>query len=128
MPEWVLPWPPVLANNLYRTVVVQRADGRRVTRRALVPRAEAWRDEVILAVRLSGAVAPPGDLWLTIVAHEPDNRRRDTDSPIKPTADAVCLALEIDDTRIRRIEATRLRPRRGEAACLRVTLEGVEAA
>lgn len=98
--RWWLPWPKDATTN--HTYITQ---GRR---RVLSPKARAWRDDVIVRVRSVGfGTRFDGDspLRLSIVAYQPDRRRRDADGLIKPTQDAIALACGFDDARIRKVES-----------------------
>lgn len=80
--------------------------------RTLSDTAAAFRDQVIVAVRLSGAVAPAGPLALDVRFTPPDGRRRDASNVVKGVEDAVCLALGIDDYRIQMLVVERCPPDR----------------
>lgn len=97
--RWFLPWCRVSGNNLYFT---------RGRKRVLSPEARAWRDDVIVRIRSVGFGTRFDDehpLRLSIVAYQPDRRRRDADGLIKPTQDAIALACGFDDARIRKVES-----------------------
>ena len=100
-----LPWPPVSTNRLYATVSANTRGG---LARVLVPEARAWRDEVIVRARGWGWYPPKtGDLALLLWICMPDRRRRDISNYVKLTEDALALALDFDDSRIRTLHVER---------------------
>jgi crossover junction endodeoxyribonuclease RusA len=102
-----LPFPPS-TNHAYATV-----NGRRVKTAA----ARAYALEVAHRVReharaLTQAEQPPPDLTterlaVKIVAHAPDNRRRDLSNLEKLATDAVFKQLGLDDSQVDHLEITR---------------------
>lgn len=109
-----LPWPTgVTTNHLYART---RQGGVRLT-----DRARAWKDEAMIAVKQQRAGLPEGKepVKVTILAYEPDARRRDLDNLAKLALDAVFAALDADDSRVRCLNAV-LRTAIGEPARLDV--------
>src|SRR5438105_13750947 len=107
--RWTLPYPVgsragggISVNHQYRP----SGGGARV----LSDVAATWRDEVIMIVRRSGAVAPRGPLGLAVLLVPPDGRVRDTDGPIKLIADALADGLELNDRRIADVAVRRAAP------------------
>jgi crossover junction endodeoxyribonuclease RusA len=99
-----LPWPPT-ANHLHTV-----ARGRKIKSAT----GRAYDNEVAWIVAVELRVGPQGwrptradRLTLTIYAHAPDNRRRDLDNLLKASSDAVCKALDIDDSQIDQLTLVR---------------------
>lgn len=117
--RWTLPFPVgsragggVNVNHQYRP------NGR--GGRVLSDVAATFRDEVIVLVTSSRAVAPAGRLGLRLRLVPPDARRRDTDSCLKLVQDSIAAALGIDDARIAAVAVERLDP---DAAAPRIEAE-----
>ncbi len=116
MATWVLPWPNVTTNNLYRRT-------RYGVRLSDV--AKAWREEAITTVRQHPQDVPAGPLALTLTLVPPDRRRRDLDNAAKLVQDSVFAALGQDDSRVAELHVYRAAGA-GEPG-VRVQLEGVSA-
>jgi hypothetical protein len=107
--RWTLPFPVGSRAGGGANVNHQyRPNGR--GGRVLSDVAATFRDEVIVMVRTSRAVAPDGRLGLRLRLVPPDARRRDADGPIKLTQDSIAAALGIDDARIAAVAVERLDP------------------
>ena len=102
MASWSLPWPPSVNHMYARTASGQVR---------LTDEARAYRAEVIVMVRQSGAVLPAGPLALTLWLTPPDKRVRDWDGPIKATQDALFAGFGEDDGRVCEGHVYRLAPK-----------------
>ena len=91
-----LPWPAAGVNHQY----IHTRHNTRLTKEA-----QAWRDLAIVYIRANRQPVPEGALRVYLLAHPPDNRRRDLDNLLKPVLDSLALALDFDDARITHIEA-----------------------
>ena len=91
---------PVSANHMYIT--------RKGGRRELDPRVEAFRGLVLQALLPHRAALPDGPLRFALAVWTADKRKSDIDNFLKVSIDAAALALRFDDTRIWRVEATRM--------------------
>ena len=86
-----LPWPPKELNPNARAHWAQKSKAAKI-----------YRTACMVITRLSGAVAPEGEVHLSITFCPPDRRKRDDDNCLasfKAGRDGVADALGIDDHR-----------------------------
>ncbi len=121
-----LPWPPS-TNKLWRHVMIAGKPRTLLSREGRAYFETVGYRVLVLRQRLRGEIPPcglKGTLKVTIVAHPPDNRRRDLDNVLKATLDALTKArVWEDDFQIDWLTITRGERRDGGA--LDVTIEEV---
>lgn len=97
-----LPYPPSVNHYYARTVHGGVMVGKR---------GRAYRTEVALLVRTSGAKPIAGDVVLDVAVHPPDKRKRDLDNVLKCLLDALQAGdLYADDNQVSRIHIARHDP------------------
>lgn len=105
-----LPWPPT-ANRYWRNV-----QGRMVLSRE----GRSYREVVdglwwkLRCEKQPSETLDGGDIWVSIEAYPPDNRRRDLDNILKPLFDAIQYAGAFaDDSQIVKLAAVKREPVQG---------------